>query len=182
MRDLQTPRIAVIGIGNTLMGDDGVGVAVAALLDGSLPRNVDVYDAGTALQDMLSCVGRCERVILIDSCAAGGAPGTVYRSILHPDDWETAPLGDSLHDMDVVHALRMHRLAGGSLGEVALIGIEPGEVSLREGLSPALEARMPAILQAVRDEIGKARAAVGTQAAPACGEDAEVLGYPCGGN
>ena len=146
--------VAVIGVGNVLMGDDGIGVAAVEELRGeSLPDNVELYDAGTGLLDVLPKIGRCERVILVDSCSAGGRPGTVYRSRLDPDDLEAAPLGDSLHDLDVVHALRVHRLVGGELGEIILIGIEPESITLRDGLFPAVRAALPAVVQAVRDEL-----------------------------
>ena len=51
-------------------------------------------------------------------------------------------MGDSLHNMDVTQVLRLHRVAGGELGEVVLIGIEPADIQLREGLSPELERRL----------------------------------------
>lgn len=146
-------RIAVVGIGNILMGDDGIGVAVIeALRQEELPAGVELYDAGTALSDMLSVIGSADRVIFVDSCRADGEPGSVYRSVCRPDDWASEPLGDSLHDIGVAHAVQMHRLAGGRLGEIVVIGIEPKEVALREGLSPALQSRLPDIVQAVRNE------------------------------
>ena len=151
-----TGRVVVIGVGNILMGDDGIGVAVIeALRKENLPGHIELYDAGIALSDVLAAIGNCARVILVDSCKAGGEPGTIYRSTCRPEKWETTPLGDSLHDMNVVHALQLHRLAGGNLGEVVLVGIEPKEFTfLHEGLSFVLQERLPAVLQAVRDELG----------------------------
>lgn len=149
-----TASCVVIGVGNTLMADDGIGVAVVeALRKQALPKHVQLYDAGTALSDMLTIIPDCERLVLIDACTGGGEPGAVYRSVLPPDDWETAPLGDSLHDMNIIHALRMHRLTGTQLGEVVLIGVEPQEVILRDALSPALRNRLPEIVETVRREL-----------------------------
>ncbi|MFH1602599.1 MAG: hydrogenase maturation protease [Pseudomonadota bacterium] len=148
-------RVAVIGVGNILMGDDGIGVAVIeALRKEDLPGQVELYDAGIALSDVLATIGDCARVILVDSCKAGEKPGTIYRSTCRSEEWETTSLGDSLHDINVVHALQLHHLAGGNLGEVVLVGIEPKEFAfLHEGLSSVLQERLPAILQAVRDEL-----------------------------
>ena len=146
--------MAVIGAGNILMGDDGVGVAVVeAIRRAGAPEHVELYDAGTALQDVLPHVDRCERVVLVDCCRAGGAPGTVYRAVYSPEGWDGGPMGDSLHDLNAVQALRMHELARGALGEVILIGVEPADVSLRMGLSPELEERLPAIVSKVMDEL-----------------------------
>jgi len=146
--------VAIVGLGNPLMGDDGVGVAVVRMLQGqALPEGTDLYDAGTALLDVLPAAGSRAKMVIVDSCRAGGRPGTVYRTTLHPDEWETTPPCHSLHDLDAVHALRLHRLAGGRLGEVVLIGVEPAEVLPRNGLSPALRRRLPLIVRAVRQEL-----------------------------
>lgn len=150
----QSAPVAVVGVGNMLMGDDGVGVAVIRELGKErLPRGVELYDAGTALSDVLALIAPRARVILVDSCRAGGTPGNVYRSRVGPDEWEAGPVGASLHEVDAVGALQLYQVAGGKLGEVVLIGVEPQEVALRDGLSPALQARLPAIVAAVREEI-----------------------------
>jgi len=146
---------AVVGVGNILMGDDGIGIVVVERLraEAALPQGTELYDAGTALLDVLPLAARKSRMILVDSCRAGGTPGTVYRSVLYPDDLQTAPPRHSLHDLDAVHALRLHRLSGGRLGEVVLIGVEPAEIVQREGLSPVLQKRLPDIVRAVRNEL-----------------------------
>lgn len=150
----KTGGVAVVGVGNILMADDGIGVVVVeALKREELPDGVALYDAGTALSDVLSTLGPCERVILVDSCRAGGEPGSIYRSICSHDDWQSDILGDSLHDMGVVHAIQLHRLAGGEIGEIVVIGIEPQDVSLREGLSPTLQQRLPDIVRMVQKEL-----------------------------
>jgi len=153
-RERDAARVAVIGVGNILMGDDGVGVAVInALRTQSLPENVELYDAGTALSDVLASLGRCARVIFVDGCKAGGEPGSIYRSVCGPEDWSSQALGDSLHDIGVVHAVQLHCIAGGEIGEVVCIGVEPEEIVLREGLSRTLQDRLPAVVKAVRDEL-----------------------------
>lgn len=146
-------RIAVVGIGNILMGDDGVGVAaIEALRREALPDNVALYDAGTALPDVLALIGSADRVIFVDSCRSGGEPGSIVRSVLRPEDWRGEPPGDSLHDIGVAHAVQMHCLAGGNLGEIVVIGIEPLEIALREGLSPPVAASVPRVVEIVRRE------------------------------
>jgi len=145
--------VAVIGVGNPLMGDDGVGIAVIRELGKeNLPSHVELFDAGAALLDILAEVAHCARIILVDCCRAGGEPGTLYRTPMDPDHWRTAPPGASLHELNVVHALQLHRIGGGKLNEVILIGIEPEEVALREGLSPAVRKCLPAVVAAVLQE------------------------------
>jgi len=135
------------------MGDDGVGIAVIReLAQAGLPAHIALFDAGTSLLDILPEVARFERIVLVDCCRAGSAPGTLHRTPMRPDDWQSAPPGASLHELNVVHALQLHRIGGGRLNEVILIGVEPAEVAFREGLSPAVQERLPAIVAAVRRE------------------------------
>jgi hydrogenase maturation protease len=146
--------VAVVGVGNPLMGDDGVGIAVIReLARENLPARVELFDAGAALLDVLPDAARCGRIVLVDCCRAGGEPGAIHRMPMRPDDWRTAPPGASLHELNVVHALQLYRLGGGKLNDVVLIGVEPASVELREGLSPAVQKRLPAIVAAVRREI-----------------------------
>jgi len=147
--------IAVVGVGNLLMGDDGVGIAVIRELgkDAALSGHVELFDAGTALLDVLPEIEHCARIVLVDCCRAGGAPGSVYRTRMQLDQWQTEPLGESLHDLNVLHALQLHRIVTGKMNEVVLIGVEPESVVLREGLSPVLRERLPAIVAAVRAEL-----------------------------
>ena len=159
--DAATQRVAVIGIGNILMADDGIGVAlVQALRHEPLPQHVELFDAGTALDAVLPHVAHCDRIILLDACTAGGEPGNVYRSTLDPDNARTTTLAGSLHDMGAVHALRLHRIAGGHIGEVIVLGVEPCEVTPREGISPPLQSRLPSIVNTVKQEVEKVCASV----------------------
>jgi hydrogenase maturation protease len=105
------------------------------------------------LLDVLGELAACERVIIVDACKAGERPGSTYRARLDPRDWPPAEAGHSLHNMGVLHALSLHLLAGGGLGEVVLISMEPAEVTFGKGLSEAVEARLPELIRAVRDEI-----------------------------
>ena len=145
--------IAVVGVGNLLMGDDGIGIAVIReLARAGLPDGVELVDAGTALLDVLPDLDHCDRVILVDCCRGGGAPGTLYKTRLRPDEWPAGDLHCSTHDLTVLHALQFHRAVGGRLGDLVLVGVEPETVAMQDRLSPALQARLPDVLAAVREE------------------------------
>ncbi|MEI6473206.1 MAG: hydrogenase maturation protease, partial [Holophagaceae bacterium] len=74
-------RTLVLGIGNVLLGDEGVGVAVIDLLlaEGGLPSHVDLLDGGTGSLVLLEPMREARRMILVDATADGQAPGTVRR-------------------------------------------------------------------------------------------------------
>jgi hydrogenase maturation protease len=150
-------RVVVLGVGNVLVGDDGVGVhAVRRLARARLPEGVQAFDLGTALLDLPAEADGCDQLIVIDAVRSGGRPGTVYRENL--DSLEEGPTGASLslHDCGVRQMLAMARLAGLRLPSAVLVGVEVAEVAPGEGLSAPVRGALRRVLQAVRHEIGAA--------------------------
>jgi hydrogenase maturation protease len=150
-------RAAVLGVGNLLAGDDGVGVhAVRALERAGLPAGVAAFDLGTALLDLPAEVEGCAKLIVIDAVRSGAKPGTVCRADL--DALEEAPGAPalSLHDCGLRQMLAMARLAGLRLPPAVLVGVEVAELSPGEGLSAPVRGALRRVLAAVRREIGAA--------------------------
>jgi hydrogenase maturation protease len=143
------PRL-VLGLGNPLMGDDGVGfhVVEALRVDPRLPPDVEVAFGGT---DLLACAGLLggrQRIVLVDAVA-----GERTGEGLHLD-----PLGDELaldvpgaHALSLPSAVHLLRLVVPDLraAEVELFGVTVSWVALEAGLSPALQARLPALVDEV---------------------------------
>ena len=142
--------VLVIGLGNPLMGDDGVGCAVAERLadDGRLPDGVEAMSGGS---DLLRCAGRMEgrrRVVVIDAMQDGGEPGSVQ--VLE----ESAGLDerqDHAHHLSAVQAIRLVQMIAPV--PCTLLGISIPSAAAGTGLSPMLAARMPAILDCVLQEL-----------------------------
>jgi hydrogenase maturation protease len=145
-------KIAVLGIGNILMTDDGIGVEVAnRLADMSWPENVTIYDAGTAIMNMLDVFVNNDILIVIDALEGGHEPGSIYR--LTPEqlgEWRTESL--SLHDVQVLDILNMAALFNRH-PEVIIYGIEPSVLALNLGLSEKMQAQLPVLLELVRQEL-----------------------------
>ena len=145
-------KTAIIGIGNLILRDEGLGVHVVRQLeDRELPRGVELIDGGTATTELLPVIHETERIIVIDALKAGGEPGTIYR--VTPEDLvcETErPL--SLHQVGFLEVLGMAQQLGGH-GQVAIIGVEPKEISWGVELSPEVEATVPKVIEAVFEEL-----------------------------
>ena len=78
-------QVLIIGIGNVILRDEGVGVhAVWRLKEQQLPPGVEVIDGGTATMDLLAPIRKAQRIIVIDAVKGGGTPGQIYR--VRPDD------------------------------------------------------------------------------------------------
>ena len=69
----------VVGVGNELRGDDGVGLVVARALEGTLPKDVRVLECEGEPVSLLSAWEGCERTIVVDATQSGAQPGTIRR-------------------------------------------------------------------------------------------------------
>ncbi|UCF09304.1 MAG: hydrogenase maturation protease [Candidatus Bipolaricaulota bacterium] len=141
--------IAVVGVGNELMRDDGVGVhALRRLSLTELPANVELIDGGTS-PEAAFLVRDHRRIIVIDAARGGGVPGTVYR--FAPEEIARGSGCASCHDAGIVTELRS--LAAEDPPEIVIVGVEPADVSWGLELSPEVEHAMDDVVAAVRHEI-----------------------------
>ena len=149
---LRMSKTLVLGVGNLLLKDEGVGVHVAQrMMKMDLPENVEVVDGGTATLDILPLIDGVERLIIVDALKAGEAPGTIYK--LTPEDIvqdKQEPL--SLHQVDLLQTLDMCSLIG-SKPSTLIIGIEPKEINFAVGLSSEVEGTLPRVIELVLEEI-----------------------------
>jgi hydrogenase maturation protease len=150
-RNRRRARILVVGLGNVLLKDDGVGVHVIQELQADPPPGVLVVEVGTAVLDALHLFERADRILAIDAMQAGGAPGTAY--VFGVRDVEEGGVPASLHELSLRAALRF--LPNGPGPEVTLLGVEPAIIDYGLDLSPAVQTALPRVVQAVKDLIAR---------------------------
>ncbi|MFP3869512.1 MAG: HyaD/HybD family hydrogenase maturation endopeptidase [Syntrophobacteria bacterium] len=149
-------KIVVLGVGNLLMADEGVGIhAIQALGERQdLPPEVELVDGGTSTLDLLPYLHRARRVIIIDVLKAGGAPGDIYRC--RPEDLlENREQPLSLHQIDFAEVMRMAGCMGYRIGPAVIYGVEPGYMGWSMQLSREVAAKIPRLLELVLEEIEK---------------------------
>jgi hydrogenase maturation protease len=147
------PRIVVIGVGNLLLKDEGIGIhAVQSLQEIGLPLEIKLIDGGTS-PDLIAYTRAGDKIIIIDAARAGGEPGTIYR--FKPEDLaaEKGSLA-SAHELGVLENLSLLSLTGNEPAEIVIIGIEPGEIGWGMELSAVLQQKLPEIVKVVLKEIG----------------------------
>lgn len=150
-------RIAVIGLGNVLFGDDGFGPQVIALLRAGweFPPEVELIDAGTPGLGLVTYLYGREAAILIDAVAATGDPGELrlYRG----DDLRRIPPQPrvSPHDPAVQETLGIAELSGHGPRSVLLVGAIPASSTVGIGLSEAMGAAAAASTAVVIGELAR---------------------------
>lgn len=153
-RDQMKPSpVLVLGLGNILLRDEGVGVRVVqAMEDMELPPGVELFDGATAGMDLLNVLVDRRKVIVIDAIEGDSEPGTVLR--LSPDEL-APPQGQcvSLHEIGVLEALTMVRHIGTPPDEVVIFGVKPKDVSCGLDLSPEIDRLVPGIIELVMADL-----------------------------
>jgi hydrogenase maturation protease len=149
-----TPRIVVIGVGNLLQRDEGIGIhAIQALEKMNLPADVRLVDGGTS-PDIIAYTGAGNKMIIIDCAKAGGKPGDIYR--FKPDDLTTGKaVLTSAHEMGVAENLNLMMLTGNKPKDVIIIGMEPAEIDWGMELSATVKKKLPELVKVVLGEIDK---------------------------
>lgn len=142
-------KVTVLGVGNTLLGDEGVGVHLLRLLrEENLPEEVELLDGGTRGLALFPYLEETTHLLVLDAVGLNGKPGTVVS--LKREELRQGPaLKFSAHDIalpDLLNLLEFIR--GEQIEDYRLVGVVPASWKLGEGLSkPVLKALPEAIRQ-----------------------------------
>jgi hydrogenase maturation protease len=144
----------IMGMGNPILSDDGVGLVVAGALEGKIPDTRVVTTPMVGL-NLLDQVKGFEKLFLIDALVSG-------RN--HPGEWEKVPSGEGARHLFSSHGMDFFDLVelGGNLGfqmpeVVGIYGIEiENPVAFGETLSPPLREKLPGLIQAIAADIRSA--------------------------
>lgn len=148
----ETPnRIAVVGMGNLLLSDDGVGVHVLHKLRQTEHDGVQLIDAGTAVIHAADCLRGFNRILVIDAVKGGQSPGTVY--LMDGDAVLENDFSLSVHALGLKTALRF--LAPDETPAVwMLIGVEPENLGYGMRLSPPVWSALADVVRTAERVIG----------------------------
>ncbi|MBL8660942.1 MAG: HyaD/HybD family hydrogenase maturation endopeptidase [Rhodospirillales bacterium] len=148
------PGTLILGLGNLLLSDEGIGVhAVGALVEQvQLPPDVEVLDGGTSGMDLLDQIAARVHLIVVDAVKTGRPPGSVVRLT-----GEEVPAffqsRISPHQLGLSDVLAVLRLMDCAPERVTVIGVEPVCLDLGLALSPAVAACLPEVLALIRAEL-----------------------------
>jgi hydrogenase maturation protease len=150
-------KILVLGIGNLLLRDEGVGIHVVNELNSRyrFSENVTLVDGGTLGSRLIGVMSDCNELIVVDAVKNGGAPGSLYR-LAGKDLALNNPVKNSLHEASFLETLLQCRILGYEF-ETVIIGVEPEDLSpWSDELTPVIKSRVPDLIEAVLKEIDRA--------------------------
>ena len=148
--------ILVLGIGNLIMSDDGIGVRVIQHLQDHyrFPSDVIILEGGTLGLDLLPRLDGIDRLVIVDATETGGPPGTLVR--LSGDELSMAlKTKVSPHQMGLQDLLAVADLLGQCPGEIVLCGVQPASIAIGEFLSPPVAAQLAALADMVIRELAE---------------------------
>lgn len=122
-------RVLILGVGNILMADEGLGVHIVRHIRDAgpdLPRGVELLDGGTAGYDLMGLMRDFDKIVIVDALGTDDAPGSIYR--FTPADAAAVPARWSLHEAGIMNVIQALDLAG-NLPEIEFVGMVPGPVT-----------------------------------------------------
>jgi len=153
----------MLGIGNTLLRDEGIGIHVLKALQARLPADdtLSFVDGGTLSFTLAAEIEASDRLIVIDAAQLGEAPGTVRCFIDNEMDSFLGSCKRSVHEVGLLDLFDIARLTQTLPGQRALVGIQPASVDWGEEPTDAVAAAIPVAVQKVCDllELWKTEAA-----------------------
>lgn len=143
----------IIGIGNILLKDDGVGVyTIKQLENEKLPSTIELVDGGTSTLDTLSYFLDYNNIIVVDCLRAGYDPGTIYK--IKPEDIKDYRKENlSVHDVQILDVVKMANMLG-KFPMVTIFGIEPEKICLDTEMTETMKNKIPEIIKLLKLELG----------------------------
>ena len=156
----KSPHIMILGVGNILFTDEGVGVRVVEALEAGyrFSENVTIEDGGVLGINLLGVISEAEHLIVVDAVRNGGEPGSLYR--LEGEEIPRRILAkNSLHQVDLLEALTLCQ-ALDRTPETVILGVEPEDIeTLGTELTPTVRDKVDDMMKMVLTELERLGAA-----------------------
>lgn len=146
-------RIGVIGVGNPLRGDDGIGILLMEGLARKKPEGVEFIDGGTGGINLIHDLAKFDLVVILDAVDFGGKFGETR--IFSVDDvlQDTGEIRFCTHENDLFNVIKISKKLGEAPDEIFIFGVQPKDFSPKMGISQELRQSMDRILEEFYDTI-----------------------------
>lgn len=150
------PGCVVIGIGNPIKSDDGIGVRAVRYLEGKVPPEVELVEGSVYCADLFTFIENRSKVIFIDGIDAGEEPGSIFR--FSPDEvrHRKPVVSMSVHDFGLYDLIATARLMDQCPEDITIIAVQVKDVDFGEELSEEVSAALPGVCELILAELGGA--------------------------
>lgn len=147
-------RIVILGVGNLLLSDEGLGPRAIASIhrDYLLPPEVEVVDGGVSGMELLDYVAAVDHLVIIDAIAAGQPPGELVR-LTDAQIPKVFRQKLSLHHVGLAEVFAAALLTGEAPRHMVAVGVAPVSLALAAELTPAVAAQLPTVIEMALDEV-----------------------------
>ena len=153
MSEEQHATTVVLALGSLIRSDDAVGLFALRRLqeDSRVSADVSLVEGGTKGMELVPYVSEASHLLVLDAVEVGVPPGTILR--LAGEDLKSLPGGGSVHELALADILAALRILDCEPKETVLLGVQPAGTDLGTSLSPAVEAALPALVDAAIVEL-----------------------------
>jgi hydrogenase maturation protease len=149
-----TEKIMILGVGNLLLRDEGIGVHAAVNLQNfPLPDHVEVVEGGTDGFKLFHLIMEADRLIVVDCVKGGDEPGSIYRFDIEDYDHFPDVYKTSVHQISIEEVITL----SGTMRtppRTTIVGIEPDEVFMSMELSETIRSKLPKALEIILETAG----------------------------
>jgi hydrogenase maturation protease len=151
-------RILVLGVGNSILKDEGFGIHVVEELQRrraelKIPETVDIIDGATLGISLLYYIEGRDKIILLDVVNANADPGDIFRFTSQEIKTKQVTYKVSMHQVTLFDVLTMAELTGRMAPEAVVIAVQPGVIDWGEELTPEVKAAVPKVIDMVLKEL-----------------------------
>jgi hydrogenase maturation protease len=147
-------RAVIIGVGNILLKDEGIGIhVVRELVNIGLPEWISIHECGTSGLNILNYLENTDCAIIVDAVRSGKTPGTVSKFLIDKSRLEEVKDMVSMHQIDLLATLSLGSKMMQLPSRIVIVGVEPRDISPGLSLSSEVNKAIPQIIVKVREEI-----------------------------
>jgi len=145
-------KTLILGVGNTMRHDDGVGVEVIKLLQQEQLPNIDLQDGGTDGLGLIDIIKQYHKAIIIDAVNMQMSPGSIKSFDSQEAKIKIKNDALSTHGFGLAEVLRLLEQLGCDT-QIKIIGVQPQDISFGEGLTEVVAAKLPYIVKLVKNRL-----------------------------
>jgi len=147
-------KIGIIGIGNLLNGDDGIGIVlIQKIRKRDLFPNISIFDAGTGGMKVLHLLKDLDRVLIIDAVHMDKKPGEYV--FFSPGEVQSMEDSGGTHGSNLIQVLELSKEMGEIPEKIVIMGIQPKRTDIGEDMSEEVESRIEEMLDNLEEQVSK---------------------------